>query len=201
MKRVFSTAVSLVVATLLLAGCQTAPTINAPLAGDASQLTHWQLSGRMGYSNGVDGGSAGITWKQLKIGQGRLSLSGPLGFGHAVISYDANGAQLDTGKKIIRAANASELAWRVTGLALPIPALSWWVRALAWPAAPIDARQLNPNGQLAALTQAGWSLVFDRYQTHGGLALPGRIKARKGDTRFTLLISSWSSLPEGSIAP
>lgn len=190
----------LILLTLLLSGCQSMPPLGAGTPpASVQQLERWQLKGRIGYDNGQDGGSAHLVWQQSQAGQGRLELSGPLGFGSANIAYGADGATLDTGKQQFHAPSATELAWRVTGLMLPIPALTWWVRGLPWPDANIDASQYNA-GQLVALSQAGWQLQFDRYQPHQGLLLPGRIKARQGATRFTLLISDWT-LPSTGTSP
>lgn len=181
---------------LLVSACQTTTSISGLTQTSARQLDHWQIKGRIGYSNGEDGGHARVIWRQLAPQRGDLALSGPLGFGHVEIHYTPEGALLDSGDHQVRAANATLLAWRVTGLRLPIPALSWWVRALPWPAQDFHAPQLDKQGRLVGLTQAGWQLEFDRYQRHHSLSLPGRIRARKGDTRFTLLISSWSPLAE-----
>lgn len=187
-------------AALLLAGCQSAPpALEGTPVTSVQQLQRWQLKGRIGYDNGHDGGSANLVWQQAQAGHGQLDLSGPLGFGSARITYAPNGAHLDTGKQQVDAPSATELAWRVTGLMLPIPALTWWVRGLPWPDAEVEDSHYNA-GQLTQLAQAGWQLSFDRYQLHQGLMLPGRIKARQGDTRFTLLISDWA-LPASSSSP
>lgn len=176
---------------LLVSGCQSVPPLleGTPPAS-VQQLQSWQIKGRIGYDNGHDGGSAHLIWQQAAADHGRLDLSGPLGFGSASISYSPTGATLDTGKQQLHAPSATELAWRVTGLMLPIAALSWWVRGLPWPDAIVTDSHYNA-GQLTQLAQAGWQLSFDRYQLHQGLMLPGRIKATQGDTRFTLLISDW----------
>lgn len=183
-------------AVLLLAGCQTTLTLPAASFPDhAEHFTHWQVKGRIGYDNGKDGGSAALIWQQTADNQGWLDLSGPMGFGSAHISYSPAGASLDNGKQRVEAGSPAELAQQVTGLALPIPALVWWVRGLPWPEQAVSASTYDNQGQLLDLDQAGWQLTFDKYQPQGPLVLPGRIKARQGDSRFTLLISDWQPLP------
>lgn len=176
----------------LLSACQSAHIIGSNLPTEADQLERWQIKGRIGFSNGDDGGSAHLLWQQDSLHSGELDLSGPIGIGHAKITYSNNGAMLDNGKQQVTAANPSLLAFRLTGLMLPIPALSWWVRGLPWPDAPIKAQQRNDEGQLVTLSQAGWHLTFDRYKGEQQLVLPGRIKATQQRSRFTLLISSWT---------
>lgn len=187
----------LLLAGALLAGCQIAPpSIQGNFPDTAAQLTNWRIKGRIGFSNGQDGGSANLIWQQTANNNGYLHLSGPLGFGSVKITYQPGQAVLDTGDKKYTAPNATLLAWRATGMLLPIPALKWWVRGLPWPKVPID-KQEKEQGHLSRLTQAGWHLRFEKYQSRKGLMLPGRIRAKKGDSRFTLLINQWARpLPE-----
>ena len=87
-----------------------------------------------------------------------------------------------------------ELAWHLTGFWLPVSALEYWSRGLVWPGAPAQSEE-NDDGRLSQLSQLGWDLEFDRYQTVGRVALPHRIKARQGADSFTLLIREWQPLP------
>ena len=175
----------------LLAGCQTAP-MTTP-ADRPAGLHSWDLSGRLGYRAGDDGGSASVDWQQRNE-RGELAFSGPLGMGSALIRWQPGHAVRDTGKERIEAANSTELAWRLTGLMLPVEALQYWVRGLPWPVMD-GTPTFNELGQLTALQQAGWTLDFDRYGAVDGLQLPFRIRARQGDQRFTLIVKNWEPLP------
>ncbi len=178
-------------AVLFLAGCQTVPSGpgNTPDA-----LRNWDLSGRLGYRAGNDGGSASIDWQQREQ-QGQLHFSGPLGIGSAQILWRPGYAELDNGKERIVATGSTELAWRLTGLMLPVEALQYWVRGLPAPALPAQPG-FDELGQLTTLEQAGWTLQFDRYAPVDGLQLPFRIRARSGeDQRFTLVIKDWQPQP------
>lgn len=177
---------------LLLAGCQVMPT--GPLPVDPHALERWNLDGRLGYRTPEDGGSASVVWHQ-RTAHGEMRLSGPLGFGSAHIRWDADGgARLDTGRERVEAASPAELAWRVTGVWLPVEALTWWVRGLAWPGAPAEP-EFDATGTLIAMHQLGWHLTFDRHDEVAGLTLPFRIRARSNDQHFTLIIRRWEPLP------
>ncbi len=184
----------LLAASLLLGGCHTVPPANGVFPTQASDMAHWQIKGRIGFSNGEDGGSAHILWRHISLKKGIIDLSGPLYFGGVRITYDEDHATLDTGDEKVTAASPTLLAWRVTGMLLPVEALDWWVRGLPWPKADVKKKSVNTAGQILTLEQAGWQLEFDRYQQQGPLMLPGRIKARHGKSRFTLLISQWGAL-------
>jgi outer membrane lipoprotein LolB len=181
---------------ILLSGCQMlrGNIETGRGTGDTpAALTHWNLDGRFGYRAGNDGGSASVQWQQ-RGEQGALHFSGPLGIGSARIGWAPGHAELDNGKERLTATSTTELAWRLTGLNLPVEALQFWVRGLPWPGA--SARPtFDQAGTLISLDQAGWQIRFDRYQAFDGLQLPARIRAQHLDQRFTLIVKNWEPLP------
>jgi outer membrane lipoprotein LolB len=178
--------------SLLLGACQSRLP-SGPLPDSVETLQNWNLSGRLGYRSGNDGGSASLDWRQ-RHPRGELHFSGPVGIGSARLFWSPGSAELDTGKERVSAASSAELAWRLTGLWLPVEALQYWVRGLPWPDAPWD-EQRDDRGQLSRLTQLGWSLDFSDYLTDSPLPLPQRIRASHQDQRFTLVIRKWEPLP------
>lgn len=184
--------VATIALALLLGACQSRLP-DAPLPQSVEALHNWNLSGRLGYRAGNDGGSASVDWRQRHPG-GELRFSGPVGIGSARLFWSPDGAELDTGKEQLRADSSAELAWRLTGLWLPVEALQFWVRGLPWPDAQWQ-EQRNAAGQLEQLTQLGWQLDFSDYRSAGALSLPQRIRASHQDQRFTLVIRHWEPLP------
>ncbi|EKF74148.1 molecular chaperone LolB [Alcanivorax hongdengensis A-11-3] len=178
----------LLAVTLVMAACQTPPTQPAHYQ-HASQITQWQMSGRLGYRTASDGGSANFDWRQ-RPREGRIHFSGPLGMGSAELSWQSRQATLKTAKGDYQAASPGELAWHLTGFWLPVSALEYWARGLPWPGAPATTAY-DDGHRLSHLDQLGWSLDFDRYDTVAGVALPHRIKASQQGNRFTLLIKDW----------
>ncbi len=95
-----------------------------------------------------------------------------------------------------------QLAMQLTGLPLPVDALSWWARGLPSPTQPAATDlATGADGLAVGFDQAGWQLSFSRYrQTDGGL-LPGKIigSLNAGEDRsysFKLVISGWKFLEE-----
>lgn len=183
----------IIVAGLLLAGCQARPPHAPSEFQHAGQLQRWTLDGRLGYQSPRDSGSASLEWRQGD-NQGSIHFSGPMGFGSARLDWDRNQATLDTGREQARAGSPGELAWQLTGLWLPVEALHYWVRGLPWPYAPSQPTR-DQEGRLQELSQLGWSLRFDRYQPVAGLSLPHRIRASHDGDRFTLLVQDWRPQP------
>jgi outer membrane lipoprotein LolB len=164
------------VTVFLISGCSTQPTV--PLAGTVSWQQHsaqitalnqWQVDGKLGFKSAGQGGSANLSWSQNQQ-QYELSLSGPFGAGSAVIrgndrlAYLHRDNQTDTDLP-------EQLALRLTGLPIPVDALSWWA---------------------ISFSQAGWQLAFSRYSSTPDGNLPGKIVGQLGDHSFKLLISRWS---------
>lgn len=177
---------------LFLSACQQAPVAPTDFTR-AEQIQRWAMSGKLGYRTADDGGSASFDWQQAPR-YGEIRFSGPLGFGSAELTWQPGMARLETSQGEWQARTPGELAWHLTGFWLPVSALEYWSRGLAWPGAPAQSDQ-NENGRLSHLKQLGWELEFDRYQSVGRVALPHRIKARQGADSFTLLIREWQPLP------
>lgn len=180
---------------LALSGCRTVPPETTPTLDSARELERWTMDGRLGYRSGDDGGSASFHWVQEDPEHGSIHFSGPLGFGSARIGWTPQQAWLEQGDNRFEAAAPGLLAWRLTGLILPIEGLLYWVRGMPAPGAVVLESETGENGHLARLRQAGWLLRFDRYRDVAGIQLPHRIKASHDDERFTLVIQSWQPRP------
>jgi outer membrane lipoprotein LolB len=184
----------LISTALLLSACQSRSLIpEQPLPSSVAALNNWNLSGRLGYRAGNDGGSASLDWRQRQH-DGEMRFSGPVGIGSARLFWSPQGVTLDTGKEQFEAASSAELAWRLTGLWLPVEALQFWVRGLPWPDSQWQEKR-NEQGQLEQLEQLGWQLNFSDYQQIEQLSLPQKIRASQQDQRFTLVIRKWEPLP------
>mgnify|MGYP001151466377 FL=1 len=139
-----------------------------------AQLQDWKLSGKLGFRAPQQGGSAALKWTQEKDNY-QLFLSGPFGVGNAKIVGDDKTAEMLYGDTLYRQP-PKQLAMQLSGLPLPVDALSWWARGLPSPTQPAaTALTTGADGLAVGFDQAGWQLSFSRYrQTDGGL-LPGKI--------------------------
>ncbi|MDA8787216.1 hypothetical protein N9N19_06710, partial [Porticoccaceae bacterium] len=84
-------------------------------------------------------------------------------------------------------------AQQLTGLAIPVDALSWWARGLPSPAeTPFNNLVSGPTGEASSFEQAGWQLSFSRYKRKNDRNLPGKITGEFGEQSFKLIISAWT---------
>lgn len=155
-----------------------------------SELDNWKINAKLGIRTAKDAQSIQMLWKQ----QGetyQLRLNGPLGFGSAYIIGDSNQAEIQKGAQSITA-SPQQLTKQLTGIPLPITALSWWVKGLISPNhSAATYIQRAQTGQLESFKQAGWHINILSYTQTGPYWTPKKIAGRQGELTFKLIISDW----------
>ncbi len=155
-----------------------------------SQLDNWKINAKLGIRTATDAQSMHMLWQQ----QGekyQLRLNGPLGFGSAFIVGDSEQAEIQKGEQLITA-NPQQLTMQLTGVPLPITALSWWVKGLVSPNhTSATSIQRAQTGQLKSFNQAGWQISILNNSQTGPYLIPKKIAGRQGDLSFKLIISDW----------
>jgi outer membrane lipoprotein LolB len=114
----------LLLATVFIAGC--AHTIRDSSQNDA-KISVW--TGRLSLQVQSEPPQAFFAGFELKgnPAQGELTLSSPLGNNLAVLRWSPQEALLDSGNQIQRFSSVDELIEKVTGAAVPLPALFDWL--------------------------------------------------------------------------
>lgn len=179
---------------LLLAGCAAQRETTRPVADDGraaalAQVTEWGFDGRIAVSNGKDGGSGRIAWRQ-DDGRVDITIRAPVSGQTWRLTGDRGGYELSgTKREPVRDTDAEALLFRETGWRVPVAALGRWVRGLPATRATPSA---GDDGLPAELREAGWTIEYKRYDAGRTHALPTRIVARKGELEVRLAIASWS---------
>lgn len=152
----------------------------------------WGFTGRLGIIDGQDGGSGRLDWRSDEDTV-VLQFRGALGQGAWQLESGPEGARLQLADDTVRVApNVDLLVLQEVGWVLPVSALTWWVRGMAWPGEETpQSMQLNEEGTPAVIEQLGWRISYERYVEHAGEQLPSRLLARQGDTQVKLAISRW----------
>lgn len=155
-------------------------------------VTHWRASGRAGITTDAESLSFGLDWRQA--GEAfRLELRAPMGAGSLRLQGDGGGVVLEASDGTrARAGDAGALLERYTGLDLPVEVLPWWLRGLPAPGLELEALELDGEGRVERLQQAGWTVRFEDYDARGGpVALPVRFSAEGPSARLRAYIRSW----------
>lgn len=159
---------------------------------EIAALKDWRFRGRTAITQGREGWNAGITWQQQ--GEGfDIKLSGPFSQGGAELIGDAEQVTLtlDNGDQY-SAQTPEQLLAKTLGWFLPVSALRDWVRGVPYKDAAVDKYQLDENGRLKTLQQAGWQVEYLRYVPFNGLVVPSKIFIKHPDLNIRLIISDWS---------
>ena len=149
----------------------------------------WQLQGRLGVSDGRDGGSGSLQWRQDGAAFD-FSMHAPVTGKTWVLRGDAHHAQLQgLREQTVEGDSAAALLERELGWHVPVAELTSWVRgARAGGEARIEFRG---DGLPAVIEQDSWKIEYPDYDNAHQPPLPRRIFASRGDYRVRLSVSQW----------
>lgn len=153
-----------------------------------ARSSSWSLHGRVAVSDGKDGGSGRIDWRQdgdafvieirAPVSRQTWRLSGRPG--RAQLDGLDGGPRVDV--------DAQALLQREVGWQLPVTDLVAWARgARGNGAARIE---FDPQGRPAQIEQHGWIVEY-RAWGGGEPALPKKVFAANGDRRVRLIVERW----------
>ena len=188
-----------ILAAALLAGCAglaPQPPVNAPEEAWTAHrarlelVDSWRLGGRLAIRSGGEAWHATLNWHQ-ENSRYAVRITAPLGQGSLRLEGNPRFVQLRTSKGESAVSNDPEqLLYQQLGWHVPVASLRYWVLGL--PAPGSGQRQLDSQGRLSELQQDGWSIRFMDYRQEGGLEVPTRVFASRGDAEVRLVVGEWT---------
>ena len=194
-----TTLLALIVLTVLIAACapvrvhENPVTLAAQSAREAELAPHdhWNLTARIAVSNGNDGGSGELEWRQdgaayvftvhAPVTGKTWKLSGDVQ--HAMLEgVDPQPLTGDDPERLLR----ERLGWDV-----PLADLTAWVRGMRAPGAAAQL-QYDARNLPAVLDQAGWKVEYRDWFDDRSPALPRKVFASRGTARVRVAIEQWS---------
>jgi outer membrane lipoprotein LolB len=175
-----------------LAACATTRTV-APSTqwerrvGELQRESDWQIDGRAAVALGQQGWQAALTWRQAD-NAAEVHLSGPFGIGALVLKQTPEGLSLNGAPP--SDAVLSQVQEKL-GFDLPIENLHYWLLGVPNPKSTFELSR-NDQDRAKVLSQAGWSIAYDRYMPAAGDLLPGRLVLTAGDVRVRIVIDHWN---------
>jgi outer membrane lipoprotein LolB len=175
-----------------LAACATTRTAPPPSikweqrVGDLQSATGWQLDGRAAVALGTQGWQATLNWRQTD-NAAEVHLSGPFGIGALVLKQTAQGLSLNGAPPSDAVLSSVQ---EKLGFDLPIENLHYWLLGVPNPGSTFDLSR-NDQDRAKLLSQAGWSIAYDRYMPAAGDLLPARLVLTTGDVRVRIVIDHW----------
>jgi outer membrane lipoprotein LolB len=187
---------------LSLVACVTPPVRRAPDAAllqaqavrEAALATRpdWTLSGHIAISDGKDGGSGRIDWKQHGT-DFDIRLSAPVTRQSWRLVREGDRVRLEGLQGGTReGSDAQALLYQALGWLVPVDALSAWARGAR---ASSNAAQLQfgVDGLPSLLTEDDWSVDYRAWDTASNPPRPKKVFASQGDAKVRLSVDSWDA--------
>ena len=175
-----------------LAACATTRTAPPPSikweqrVGELQSADAWQLDGRAAVALGTQGWQATLSWRQTE-NLAEVHLSGPFGIGALVLKQTPEGLSLNGAPP---SDAVMSLVQEKLGFDLPLENLHYWLLGVPNPGSTFDLSR-NEQDRVKVLSQAGWSIAYDRYMPVAGDLLPARLVLTTGDVRVRIVIDRW----------
>lgn len=161
----------------------------APWDRRLAELQHanvWQLDGRAAVAVGTQGWQASLNWRQSGVAV-EVHLAGPLGVGALTLRETPEGLSLNGAPP--SATVIAQLQDRL-GFELPLDDLRFWLLGVPDPGAAFEMTR-NDQDRAQRLTQAGWTLNYDRYMPVSGDLLPARLVLSREGVRVRIAVDHW----------
>jgi outer membrane lipoprotein LolB len=179
----------------LLAACATNRGAPPPPASgweqrviDLQSLSSWQLDGRAAVAVGTQGWQATLNWQQ-RGESAEVHLSGPFGVGALVLKRTPEGLSLNGAPP--SDAVLAQLQEKL-GFELPLDHLRFWLLGVPDPGAAFDLKR-NAQDRASQLSQADWSIDYDRYMPVEGDLLPAHLVLTREGVRVRIAVDRWQS--------
>ncbi|HQW57607.1 MAG TPA: lipoprotein insertase outer membrane protein LolB [Gammaproteobacteria bacterium] len=157
-----------------------------------SNLQDFEAIGKVGFSDGKQGGNASIVWEQHPQSY-QIRLYGPLGSNTVQIKGDSNRVSLTrTDAKIITASTPEALVQQELGWIIPVSGLRYWLRGLPAPGLAPKAMLLDNSDRLWQIDQQGWNIEYQAYKPIDGHDVPCKLLLRNGSIRLKFIFDRWS---------
>jgi outer membrane lipoprotein LolB len=185
-------ALSILSCSAVLAACVTTRAPVPAAAGweqrviDLQGLSSWQLDGRAAVAVGTQGWQATLNWRQ-RGDSAEVHLSGPFGVGALVLKRTPEGLSLNGAPP--SDAVVAQLQERL-GFELPLDHLRFWLLGVPDPASAFDLKR-NGQDRASQLTQADWSVDYDRYMPADGDLLPAHLVLTREGVRVRIAVDHW----------
>jgi len=183
-------------ALLSLTACSALAPRPATRAATPAEAEQFELGGRINLRVANEAFPGRVQWRHDSA-MDELSFFSPIGTSVARMRQDADGAWLITADgETHQAKDLRELASEVLGWDLPLDALPYWVRGLAWPDASAEITR-GDDGRIQTLRQAGWEVSYLAWDGAGVRGLPSKLDVAGERLKMRLLIERWNLDPEG----
>jgi len=157
------------------------------------KLTDWSIQGKVGLYTPDEAWPGELQWQQ-NSDQYDVRIIAPLGAGTMRVFSVEGGVVLEHSSEAGQrfSPDPESLLQQQFGWNIPIRHLRYWMVGLPSPLASVKGEfQLDPQGRLQTLSQAGWTINFSRYKPSAGMMLPGKVLMEYEDLSVKVVVRKW----------
>ena len=165
-------------------------------ARDLDRFRTWTMVGSLVVRSKDDASRVTLRWRQSRAAY-HVRITALLGAGLLELEGSDTGveARFADGRRV-RAESPEALLEEEVGWSVPLGGLQYWVIGAPSPGIVGGTMEIDAQGRLARLEQAGWAVVYEEYGSLDGLALPARIRFSNGSVVGTVVVRRWKAEPE-----
>ena len=165
-------------------------------ARDLVGFRTWSMVGSLVVRSKDDASRVTLRWRQTGDSY-HLRITALLGAGLLDLEGSDAGveARFADGRRV-RAESPEALLEEEVGWSVPLAGLRYWMVGAPSPDDTDGKMEIDSEGRLARLEQSGWTVVYEKYRTLDGLALPARIRFSNGSVEGTVAVRRWKAEPE-----
>jgi outer membrane lipoprotein LolB len=143
-------------------------------------LSRWQLQARASVTYRNENWPFDIEWQQKSPAQYTMLIKHPLTKNElAKIVKTSNTVSLISNGRLYQDSSAEQLIEKHLRVKLPVKGMRYWVRGIASPDYQVISVSLDNNGRPLTLQQAGWNILYSKYNSGKRDALPTLIKVSR----------------------
>lgn len=153
--------------------------------------THWTITAHIGVSDGQDGGSGELVWKQ-DGDHYDFTVHAPVTGKTWKLSGDASHATLEgVDPQPDNGSNPERLLKDRLGWDVPLSKLGAWARGLRAPGS-VAQLQFDAENRPAVIEQDGWKVEYRDWYIDRNPPLPKKLFASRGSAHVRMSIENWS---------
>lgn len=158
-------------------------------------LIDWKISGKIAFIEKNKRQSASLQWhNQQSKQQQTLNLTTILGINVFHLESDNGYHQIKVDGKTYQGKDLPQLIHSFTGLTLPIQALTFWLKGLAYNKG--DQITYHPDSQLPSqlisqYEDKTWTITYDKYQWQRGYHLASKFTISQQNVLIKIVVNNW----------
>jgi outer membrane lipoprotein LolB len=161
-----------------------------------SQINDWQFNGKIAFIQSDKRESASIWWQyQQENSRQKIDLTSYLGINILHLESNKNIYTLEVGGESYQSSDLNEMIYSLTGLILPVDALTYWLRGLAYNSNDTISYHIDSKLPLMLTSEYNnqhWQITYANYRRVNDVQLATKLTIKQNDQLIKILVKKWT---------